>query len=169
MGVISVQFSHAASARPEPGANGPPLPTAATPGSAGLDLAAWMEAPLTLEPLQRARVPTGLCVAIPPGFEGQVRPRSGLAARHGVTVLNAPGTIDADYRGEVQVLLVNLSKEPFTIRPGDRVAQLVVAPVAWPVDVQLVAQLPQTQRGEGGFGSTGGVGGVGEAQASPEV
>jgi dUTP pyrophosphatase len=135
-----------------------PLPAAATPLSAGVDLSAWMPEAITLRPLQRARIPTGLCVAIPPGFEGQVRPRSGLAARHGVTVLNAPGTVDADYRGEVAVLLVNLGDVPFTVQRGDRIAQLVVAPVAHPLVTVAVEQLEDTQRGAGGFGSTGGLG-----------
>lgn len=128
----------------------------ATAGAAGLDLAAALpeDAPLTLPPFGRAAVPTGLVLALPDGFEGQVRPRSGLAARHGVTVLNSPGTIDADYRGEVKVLLVNLSDEPFTVRRGERIAQLVVAPVT---AVRLVAAdaLDETARGAGGFGSTG--------------
>jgi dUTP pyrophosphatase len=157
-----LRFSWSPDARPRPGADHhPPLPAPATPLSAGLDLCAWVEAPVTLLPTQRVRVPTGLCVEIPPGFEGQVRPRSGLAARHGVTVLNAPGTIDADYRGELQVLLVNLGAEPFTIRHLDRVAQLVVAPVAHPVTTALVDALGDTARGAGGFGSTGGTGGGG--------
>ncbi|GAB5377566.1 MAG: dUTP diphosphatase [Acuticoccus sp.] len=128
----------------------------ATAGAAGLDLAAALpdDAPLILPAWGRASVPTGLKLALPQGFEGQVRPRSGLAARHGVTVLNAPGTIDADYRGEVKVLLVNLSDEAVTIRRGERIAQLVVAPVT---AVRLVdaEALDDTARGAGGFGSTG--------------
>ena len=131
-----------------------PLPAYATPLSAGLDLKANLEAPILLQPLQRALVPTGLFMAIPEGYEAQVRPRSGLAAKHGITVLNSPGTIDADYRGEVKVILVNLSEEPFEIVPGERIAQLVVArfeQVQWePVDT-----LDETSRGAGGFGSTG--------------
>lgn len=130
-------------------------PQAATAGAAGMDLmAAVDEAGVILAPLERAAVPTGLAMALPGGYEGQVRPRSGLAARHGITVLNAPGTIDADYRGEVKVLLVNLSDEPFTVRRGERIAQLVVAPVT---AVRLVAAeaLDETMRGAGGFGSTG--------------
>jgi dUTP pyrophosphatase len=118
-----------------------------------MDLCAHLSAPLVVPPGQRALVPTGLRLAIPEGYEGQVRPRSGLALRHGLTVLNAPGTIDADYRGEVQVLLINLGQEPVTIRPGDRIAQLVIAPVARAELV--VAKLPDTQRGSGGFGHTG--------------
>lgn len=129
-----------------------PLPKYATPGSAGLDLCA--DVPFELAPGAHKLVPTGLAVAIPPGFEGQVRPRSGLAAKHGITVLNAPGTIDSDYRGEVQVCLVNLGSEKFRAGRGERIAQLVVAPV---VQAELVeeAELDSTARGEGGFGSTG--------------
>jgi dUTP pyrophosphatase len=132
-----------------------PLPAYETAGAAGLDLrAALPERDLELVPGARSLVPTGLVLALPPGSEGQVRPRSGLALRHGVTVLNAPGTIDADYRGEVQVLLVNLGQQPFTIRHGDRIAQLVVAPVAQARLVE-VQSLDDTVRGAGGFGSTG--------------
>lgn len=133
------------------------LPTYATSGAAGLDLAAALEAPFTLQPGDRLAVPTGLAVALPQGYEGQVRPRSGLAFKHGVTVLNAPGTVDEDYRGEVRVLLINHGKSPHTIQPGDRIAQLVVAPVTR-VDVEEVESaetLGQTHRGDGGFGSTG--------------
>ena len=133
-----------------------PLPAYETQGAAGLDLrAALPERTLELAPGARSLVPTGLVLALPPGSEGQVRPRSGLALRHGVTVLNAPGTIDADYRGEVQVLLVNLGQEPFAIRHGDRIAQLIVAPVAQARLVE-VESLEDTVRGAGGFGSTGG-------------
>jgi dUTP pyrophosphatase len=131
-----------------------PLPQYATPQSAGLDLRANLSQPITLQPLQRCMVPTGLYMALPPGYEAQVRPRSGLAARHGLTVLNAPGTIDADYRGEVCVILVNLSQEPFVINDGERIAQLVVArreQVVW----QPVETLDATERGAGGFGHTG--------------
>jgi dUTP pyrophosphatase len=132
-----------------------PLPAYETAGAAGLDLrAALPERDLELVPGARSLVPTGLVLALPPGSEGQVRPRSGLALRHGVTVLNAPGTIDADYRGEVQVLLVNLGQQPFTIRHGDRIAQLIVAPVAQARLVE-VHSLDDTVRGAGGFGSTG--------------
>jgi dUTP pyrophosphatase len=123
-------------------------------GAAGLDLAAALDATLVLAPGARALVPTGLAVAIPPGFEGQVRPRSGLAARHGVTCLNTPGTIDADYRGELKVILINHGAEPFELTHGLRIAQLVVAPVAR-VEIDEVAALPDTTRGGGGFGSTG--------------
>ncbi|WP_439572693.1 dUTP diphosphatase [Phreatobacter sp.] len=139
-----------------PHGEGLALPAAQTEHAAGMDLlAALHEAePLLLAPGARAAVPTGLKMAIPPGFEGQVRPRSGLALKHGLTVANAPGTIDADYRGEVKVLLVNLGTEPVTIRRGERIAQLVIAPV---VQAQLVAveNLDTTVRGAGGFGSTG--------------
>jgi len=131
-----------------------PLPAYATALSAGLDLKAHLDAPVLLKPLQRALIPTGLYLAIPEGYEAQVRPRSGLAAKHGITVLNSPGTIDADYRGEVKVILVNLSEEPFEVVPGERVAQLVVAPfeqVQW----EAVEALDDTARGAGGFGSTG--------------
>lgn len=131
-----------------------PLPEYATPLSAGVDLRAFIDAPLTLAPLARALVPTGLYMALPAGFEAQVRPRSGLALRHGITVLNSPGTVDADYRGELRVLLVNLSDEPFTLESGERIAQMVLARhevAQW----ACVEQLDATQRGEGGFGSTG--------------
>lgn len=129
-------------------------PSYATEGAAGLDLSAALEAPMTLAPGARAAVPTGIAIALPRGHEGQVRPRSGLAAKHGVTVVNAPGTIDEDYRGEVQVLLVNLGAEAHVIAPGDRIAQLVVAPVTR-VTVELAAELDETARAGGGFGSTG--------------
>ncbi|MBE7453731.1 MAG: dUTP diphosphatase [Kofleriaceae bacterium] len=122
--------------------------------AAGLDLAAALDGPVTLAPGARAAIGTGLAMALPPGFEGQVRPRSGLAARHGLTVVNAPGTIDADYRGECIVLLVNLGQEPVTIEPGQRIAQLVIAPVVQAV-VTVADELPATGRGAGGFGSTG--------------
>lgn len=135
------------------------LPEPATPHAAGMDLRAALPEgeTWTLAPGCRRLVPTGLVLALPPGHEGQVRPRSGLALRHGVTVLNAPGTIDADYRGEVAVVLVNHGEAPFEIRRGDRIAQLVVAPVtacAWSPETDLAA-LGATQRGEGGYGSTG--------------
>ena len=131
-----------------------PLPEYATPLSAGLDLKANLSEPVTLAPLGRAVVPTGLFIALPAGYEAQVRPRSGLAAKHGISVLNSPGTIDADYRGEVCVILVNLSDKPFEIVPGERIAQLVVASfeqVQW----DPVEALDETARGAGGFGSTG--------------
>ena len=130
------------------------LPKYATEASAGVDLRADIEAPLTLAPLQRAMVPTGLYMEIPVGCEGQVRPRSGLAAKHGVTVLNTPGTIDADYRGEIRVILVNLSDTPFEIVPGERIAQMVFARhelAEW----EVVESLDASERGAGGFGSTG--------------
>lgn len=131
-----------------------PLPQYATPLSAGLDLRANLNEPITLQPLQRVLVPTGLYIALPAGYEAQVRPRSGLALKKGITVLNTPGTIDADYRGEVCVILVNLSADPFVIEDGERIAQMVVArheQVEW----QPVEQLESTERGEGGFGHTG--------------
>lgn len=137
-----------------PGADDLPLPAPATPGSAGVDLAAAVDGEIVLEPGARLRVPTGLRVAIPAGYEGQVRPRSGLAFRHGVTLPNAPGTIDSDYRGEVQVILHNGGHEPVVIRRGDRIAQLVIAPVAQP-QWEEVESLDPTERGDGGFGHTG--------------
>lgn len=130
-----------------------PLPAYQTAGAAGLDLAADIVDPLWIEPGARLLVPTGLAVAIPPGYEGQVRPRSGLALRHGITLVNSPGTIDSDYRGELQVLLVNLGKESVCIRRGDRIAQLVIAPVTR-VQLAEVADLEPTRRGVGGFGHT---------------
>ena len=137
-----------------PHAEGLPLPTYATEQSAGADVVAAIDDDLELGPGARAAVPTGLVIALPEGYEVQVRPRSGLALRHGVTVANAPGTIDADYRGEVKVILINAGEEPFTVRRGDRIAQLVVAPVVTaaftPAD-----ELPESGRGSGGFGSTG--------------
>jgi dUTP pyrophosphatase len=129
------------------------LPAYMSAGAVGLDLAADVEADVVLAPGERRLVPTGLALALPPGLEGQVRPRSGLAHRTGVTVLNAPGTIDSDYRGEVQVLLVNLGREPAVVRRGDRIAQLVVAPVVR-VALEETATLETTTRGPGGFGST---------------
>lgn len=129
-----------------------PLPTYATEGAAGLDLRA--DVPVRLLPGERALVPTGLALAIPPGFEGQVRPRSGLALRDGVTCLNSPGTIDSDYRGEVGVILANLGQKPVELKRGDRIAQLVVAPVAR-AELAEVPELPPTSRGAGGFGHTG--------------
>jgi dUTP pyrophosphatase len=137
-------------AHPEP----LPLPRYETALAAGMDLRADIEGELTLGPLERAAVPTGLALGLPPGYEAQLRPRSGLALRHGLTLLNSPGTVDADYRGEVRVVLVNLSREPFTLRRGERIAQLVVAPVA-PVEMREVEVLEETARGEAGFGSTG--------------
>ena len=131
-----------------------PLPAYMSPGAAGLDLAADLDAELTLRPGQRILVPTGLSIALPAGYEGQVRPRSGFANKTGVTVLNAPGTIDSDYRGEVQVLLVNLGSDDVVLRRGDRIAQLVVAPVTR-IEWDEAAALAGTDRGAGGFGSTG--------------
>jgi len=131
-----------------------PLPAYATPDSAGLDLLAAIDAPIELAPGERRLVPTGLKIALPAGYEAQVRPRSGLALKHGITLLNSPGTIDADYRGEVKVILVNLGEEDFTIRRGDRIAQLVIAPVVQARWAE-VAELDATARGDGGFGSTG--------------
>lgn len=133
------------------------VPAYETGGAAGLDLAACLDAPVVIDPGDTARVPTGLRIALPDGHEGQVRPRSGLAARHGVTVLNAPGTIDEDYRGELQVLLINHGDARFTIAHGERIAQLVVAPVSR-VEIHVVeteGELGDTTRGRGGFGSTG--------------
>jgi dUTP pyrophosphatase len=131
-----------------------PLPAYATAGAAGCDLHAAVEAPLEIPPGGRALVPTGIAIALPEGAEAQVRPRSGLALRHGVTCLNSPGTIDADYRGEVGVILANLGEAPFVVARGMRIAQLVVAPVAR-VAWDEMAELPATLRGAGGFGSTG--------------
>jgi dUTP diphosphatase len=131
-----------------------PLPEYATADSAGLDLLAAVQGEITIPPGKRALVPTGLAIALPPGFEAQVRPRSGLALKNGVTVLNSPGTVDADYRGEVGVILANLGEAPFVVTRGMRIAQMVVAPVTrltW----DPVAELPGSARGEGGFGSTG--------------
>ena len=130
------------------------LPAYATSQSAGMDLRANIDAPIILQPMERRLVPTGLYIALPEGFEAQVRPRSGLALKHGLTVLNSPGTIDADYRGEIMVLLINFSNEPFTINDGERIAQMVVArhEQAEFVEVEV---LDQTERGEGGYGHTG--------------
>ncbi len=131
-----------------------PLPQYATSDSAGMDLRANLDAPVVLRPLERCMVPTGLHVALPRGTEAQIRPRSGLALKRGITVLNSPGTIDADYRGEIRVILVNLSSEPFEIRDGERIAQMVVASherAAW----KPVESLDETERGAGGFGHSG--------------
>ena len=129
-------------------------PFYATERSAGMDIKANIEEPITLQPLQRAMVPTGLYIALPEGTEAQIRPRSGLAAKHGITVLNTPGTIDADYRGEIKVILVNLSNEEFVINPGERIAQMFVARYEQ-VEWDAVEVLDETERGAGGFGSTG--------------
>ena len=130
------------------------LPEYQTPLSAGLDVRADLDAPVTLGPLQRAMIPTGLFVELPEGCEMQIRPRSGLAAKHGVTVLNSPGTVDADYRGEIKIILVNLSDEPFTIEAGERIAQMIVARYEQ-IEWQPAEGLGATERGAGGFGSTG--------------
>jgi dUTP pyrophosphatase len=137
-----------------PHSDGMALPNYETAQAAGMDLAAAIDTTLTLAPGERQIVPTGIAIALPAGLEAQVRPRSGLAAKQGVTVLNAPGTIDADYRGEVGVILVNLGQDDVQIERGDRIAQLVIAPVLQ-VDWEPVASLPETVRGTGGFGSTG--------------
>lgn len=131
-----------------------PLPKAMSTHAAGLDVCAAIEAPVVLSPGERALVPCGFAIAVPPGYEAQVRPRSGLAAKHGITLLNSPGTIDADYRGEVKVLLINHGHEPFEVKAGERIAQLVIASVP-AVRLEVVAQLAATDRGAGGFGSTG--------------
>lgn len=131
-----------------------PLPAYESPAAAGMDLRAFLDQPVTLRPMERALVPTGIHIELPLGYEAQVRPRSGLAAKKGVTVLNSPGTVDADYRGEIKVILVNLSAEPFVVEDGERIAQLVVTRherVEWTVSEELEA----TERGAGGFGSTG--------------
>lgn len=131
-----------------------PLPEYATPLSAGLDLRANIDESIVLKPMERQLIGTGLYIALPPGYEAQVRPRSGLALKHGITVLNTPGTIDADYRGEVKVLLVNLSAEPFTINEGERIAQMVIAKHEH-AELTLVDELDETERGAGGYGHTG--------------
>ncbi len=139
-----------------PGNSDLPIPERATPGSAGLDLRACLADPLTLDPGHRALIPTGFAVALPEGYEGQIRPRSGLAVREGLTLLNSPGTIDSDYRGEIAVVAINLGQAPVTIRRGDRIAQLVIAPVSTPgVRLAPADRLPPTGRGDGGFGHTG--------------
>ncbi len=130
------------------------LPTYATIGSAGMDLRAAIGACISLPPGGRALIPTGIALALPRGYEGQVRPRSSLALKQGVTILNSPGTVDADYRGELKVLLINHGDRPFTVRRGERIAQLVVAPIT-KVSLQEASDLPDSNRGEGGFGSTG--------------
>lgn len=131
-----------------------PLPAYATPQSAGMDLRANISQPVTLRPMERRLIPTGLYIALPQGYEAQIRPRSGLALKHGVTVLNSPGTIDADYRGELMVLLVNLSAEDFVVNDGERIAQMVVARHEI-VDFAEVSELDETERGAGGYGHTG--------------
>ena len=131
-----------------------PLPAYATPQSAGMDLRANISQPVTLRPMERRLIPTGLYIALPQGYEAQIRPRSGLALKHGITVLNSPGTIDADYRGELMVLLVNLSAEDFVVNDGERIAQMVVARHET-VDFAEVSELDETERGTGGYGHTG--------------
>ncbi|HEY0067229.1 MAG TPA: dUTP diphosphatase [Flavisolibacter sp.] len=134
--------------------SGQPLPEYATDGSAGMDLRAWLPAPVELQPLERKLIPTGLFIELPQGYEAQVRPRSGLAIKQGITCLNSPGTIDSDYRGEIKIVLINLSSEPQVLAPGDRIAQMVVQKVER-VSWQPVESLTETSRSEGGFGSTG--------------
>lgn len=131
-----------------------PLPAYATAQAAGMDIVAAIDAPITMQPGERALIPTGLSIALPAGFECQIRPRSGLAAKNGVTVLNSPGTVDADYRGEIKAILINLGQEPFVIERGMRIAQMIIArytQASW----SIVADLDETDRGTGGFGSTG--------------
>lgn len=137
-----------------PHASDLPLPSYESSHAAGMDIRAAIEEPVELQPGQRMLIPTGLQMALPQGYEAQIRPRSGLAYRNGVTMLNTPGTIDSDYRGEVKVLAVNLGDEPFVIRRGDRIAQMVIAPVIQ-ATIQEVEELTETERAEGGFGSTG--------------
>lgn len=134
--------------------SGNPIPEYKTPGSAGMDLQAWLDAPLVLKPMERRLVPTGLFLEIPENYEAQVRPRSGMAIQYGITVLNSPGTIDSDYRGEVKVILINLSGENYTIKPGDRIAQLIFARHER-AQLQPAESLAATERGAGGFGHTG--------------
>ena len=131
-----------------------PVPAYATEFSAGMDLKANITEPVTIASLERAMIPTGIYIELPEGYEAQIRPRSGLAAKFGVTVANAPGTVDADYRGEVKVILVNLSKDPFVINPGERIAQMVIAKYE-KIEWEEVEELGDTERGDGGFGSTG--------------
>lgn len=135
-------------------AEGVQIPQYATPGSAGMDLRAFIPHEITLRSLERALIPTGIKIALPVGYEAQIRPRSGLALKHGITCLNTPGTIDSDYRGDVGVILVNLSNEPYTITPGERVAQMVINKVEQ-IEWDQVEVLDETERGEGGFGHTG--------------
>jgi dUTP pyrophosphatase len=130
------------------------VPRYMTPLAAGMDLAAAVDAPVTLTPCERARIGTGIAISLPEGYEAAIRPRSGLADRHGITLVNSPGTIDGDYRGEICVILINLGNEPFTVRPGDRIAQMVVGPVTR-VEWLEVDELDETSRGGGGFGHTG--------------
>lgn len=145
-----------------------PLPRYESPGAAGLDLRAAIVDEIILLPGTRAVVPTGIAVAVPPGYEGQLRPRSGLAAKHGVTVLNAPGTVDSDYRGEIGVLLINLGNGPFTLKRGDRIAQMLITPVARAI-LEEVEALEDTARGAGGFGSTGSGAAIGSAPRNSQT
>ncbi|OYW13802.1 MAG: deoxyuridine 5'-triphosphate nucleotidohydrolase [Rhodospirillales bacterium 12-54-5] len=137
-----------------PHASGLALPSYATEHSAGMDLLAAIDAPITLKPFERKLVPTGLQIALPDGYEAQIRPRSGLALKNGITLVNTPGTIDADYRGEVGIIMINLSDQPFTIERGMRIAQMVIAPYTR-AQFSEVLELPSSERGTGGFGSTG--------------
>lgn len=131
-----------------------PTPKYMTSGSVGLDLYAAIENPITLKTLERITLPTGICIELPRGYEAQIRPRSGLASKYGITLLNSPGTIDWDYRGEIKIILVNLSTEEFTIRRGDRIAQMVINKIETPV-IEIVEEISETERGISGFGSTG--------------
>ncbi len=154
LGEVALETSVAISIRQLPHAAGLPLPQYATDGAAGLDLYAAIDQPIILNPMERALIGTGIQVALPPHYEAQIRPRSGLAHRFGIGMVNAPGTIDSDYRGEIQVVLINWGSEPYTVNRGDRIAQMVFAPV---IQVRPVVTdtLPPTSRGDGGFGSTG--------------
>ena len=134
--------------------SGNELPAYETPGAAGMDVRACLEKPVTLAPLERALIPTGLRVQLPVGYEMQIRPRSGLALRHGISLVNTPGTVDADYRGEIAVILINLSNEPFTVNPGERICQMVIAHYTR-IEWEAVERIDETERGEGGFGHTG--------------
>lgn len=138
----------------EPGTEDIPLPQYETDHAAGMDVRAAVTEPVTLQPGERTLVPTGLRIALPAGFEAQIRPRSGLAIKHGLSLLNSPGTIDADYRGEIRIIIANLGQEPYTIERGDRIAQMIIAPVTR-AEWDVVSELQDTARGEGGFGSTG--------------
>lgn len=138
----------------EPGTEDIPLPQYETDHAAGMDVRAAVTEPVTLQPGERTLVPTGLRIALPAGFEAQIRPRSGLAIKHGLSLLNSPGTIDADYRGEIRIIIANLGQKPYTIERGDRIAQMIIAPVTR-AEWDVVSELQDTARGEGGFGSTG--------------
>ncbi|WP_406769402.1 dUTP diphosphatase [Candidatus Clostridium stratigraminis] len=131
-----------------------PTPSYMTIGSAGMDLYAAIDEPITLKTLERVTLPTGICIELPKGYEAQIRPRSGLASKHGITLLNSPGTIDWDYRGEIKIILINLSSEEFTINKGDRVAQMVINKIVTPI-IEIVEEVTETTRGSNGFGSTG--------------